>query len=142
MTAGQRREDGTIYLGFKKGKDWFATPQDALDNNGNRLFLNFNQAAQYAMNLEAHGHFDWKMPDADVADLQYDMRKEGDFKGTYCLRESRRDPDGFLSGRNGVYLASHFQNQTRLRSFANGKIIWNEHSGFGSFRPVRAEPRP
>ncbi len=60
-------EDGSIYLGrFKdsdgKRKDWYAAAEDATDKKGNRLLLEFQQAAKYAKKSKAHGHHDWMVP--------------------------------------------------------------------------------
>ncbi len=74
---GDEMSDGTFYLGVfidKDGeeKNWFVAAEDAKGGNGERLMLDFNEAARYAKDLTAHGHNDWTMPptydDPDGAD--------------------------------------------------------------------------
>ncbi len=59
--------DGTFYLGRFQSwsgteKDWFAAAEDIKDEGGNKLLLNFNQAAQCAGESHVHGHNDWSIP--------------------------------------------------------------------------------
>jgi hypothetical protein len=58
LKPGDRREDGTVYAGTSPGtgKAMYATPKDA------SMVCDFNQAAEYANNLDAHGHLDWRVP--------------------------------------------------------------------------------
>ena len=50
--------DGSLYAGVSPdtGKPIYATPKDA------PMHGNFNQAADYAANLDAHSHQDWRVP--------------------------------------------------------------------------------
>lgn len=89
---GNQMADGSIYLGYHAGKDWFVAAEDARDERGERLALTFNQAAAYAKKLDVHGHKDWMLPpgfgDEDgEADIAYEMFRHGRtgaFRGTYC----------------------------------------------------------
>ena len=50
--------DGSIYAGVSPdtGKPIYATPKDV------PMHCNFNQAADYAATLDAHGRKDWRVP--------------------------------------------------------------------------------
>ncbi len=85
--VGCQMPDGTFYLGRfidKNGKlrDWFAAASNALNNNGQRLSLNFNAATAYAKASKAHDHDDWMLPPA-----RYDRDGEPDIlKAIFNLR--------------------------------------------------------
>jgi len=55
---GDRMPDGTIYAGISPdtNKPMYATPADA------PLTMTFNKAKEYASQLDAHGHQDWRAP--------------------------------------------------------------------------------
>jgi len=56
--ANDKMPDGTIYAGLSPdtGKKMYAMPADA------PLTMSFNEAADYAAKLDAHGHRDWRVP--------------------------------------------------------------------------------
>jgi hypothetical protein len=58
LKVGASMPDGSIYAGVSPdtGKPMFATPKDV------PMHCNFNQTADYAANLDAHGHKDWRVP--------------------------------------------------------------------------------
>jgi hypothetical protein len=58
LKVGASMPDGSVYAGVSPdtGKPMFATPKDA------PVHCSFNQAADYAANLDAHGHKDWRVP--------------------------------------------------------------------------------
>jgi hypothetical protein len=112
--CGDQMSDGTFYLGIfidKDGeeKNWFVAAEDAKDGNGERLMLDFNEAAQYAKDLTAHGHNDWMVPptydDPDGADdilkEMYDNPDEGfeDRDDIAWYWSSSADPDADGSAR-------------------------------------------
>jgi uncharacterized protein DUF1566 len=55
---GDRMPDGTIYAGVSPdtGKPMYAAPADA------PLTMKWKEAMDYAANLHAHGHRDWRLP--------------------------------------------------------------------------------
>lgn len=59
IKIGMRMDDGTVYAGISPdtGKPMYATPKDA------PLTYTFREAVQYAADLAAHGHRDWRLPD-------------------------------------------------------------------------------
>jgi hypothetical protein len=67
---GAVMKDGTIYAGVSPdtGKPMYATPRDA------PLMMSFNQAADYAAGLNAHGHRDWRVPTKDELNLLFNHR--------------------------------------------------------------------
>lgn len=134
---GEKLEDGTIYLGFHNGRDWYATEQDAKDSSGRKLTMNFNQAADYAKNLNLHGHNDWQVPDKEMLNIMYQNKHTGAFRGTY--------------DESGSFTAGYYWSSTELR--VHSDVAWRQrfvggHGGwFGtddavSVRCVRSEPRP
>jgi hypothetical protein len=58
VEIGDLMLDGTIYAGVspETGKAMFTTPADAPATS------TFNQAQEYAAELDAHGHRDWRVP--------------------------------------------------------------------------------
>jgi hypothetical protein len=66
IKIGEHASDGTIYAGRSPdtGKPMFTTPADA------PLTYTFQQAQNYAAELEAHGHKDWRVPSkGELAEL-------------------------------------------------------------------------
>jgi len=55
---GDKMPDGTVYAGIspETNKPMYATPADA------PLAMRFNKATEYAAQLDAHGHHDWRVP--------------------------------------------------------------------------------
>src|SRR5579862_2002676 len=55
---GQKMPDGTVYAGISPdtGNPMYTTPEDP------SLAMTFNEAADYAARLNAHGHRDWRLP--------------------------------------------------------------------------------
>jgi hypothetical protein len=64
---GASMPDGSIYAGVSPdtGKPMYATPKDA------PMHCNFNQAAAYAAELEAHGCQDWRVPTKDELNVLF-----------------------------------------------------------------------
>ena len=62
--------DGTIYAGVSPdtGKAIYTTPSDV------PIALTFNQAAQYGVRLDAHGHKDWRVPTKAELDVLFNNR--------------------------------------------------------------------
>jgi len=61
---GDKMPDGTIYAGISPDtkKALYATPKDAPAS------MSFQEAADYADSLDAHGHRDWRVP--TIAELK------------------------------------------------------------------------
>jgi hypothetical protein len=68
--VGDEMPDGTIYAGIspETNKPMFTTLADA------PLSMTFNQAKEYAANLDAHGHQDWRVPTKGELNLLFDAR--------------------------------------------------------------------
>ena len=84
LKPGDIASDGSIYLGLYRDKDWFVADRDA------NLVMNFNQAAQYARDLKAHGHEDWIVPpglndpkEPNILTEMFNHKRVGAFRGTY-----------------------------------------------------------
>ena len=58
LTIGAKMPDGTIYAGISPdtNKPMYTTPADAPS------LMSFDQAKEYAAQLDAHGHQDWRVP--------------------------------------------------------------------------------
>jgi hypothetical protein len=134
--VGQKMADGTFYLGqfaSKDGaqKDWFAAAEDAKDDNGNRLSLSFNGAAEYAKNSKAHGHDDWGVPPSKEPDILNELfnnkAKIGGFDET--------DSDS-----SGYYWSSTFKYDkfTRYQCLSDGCRYFTEKTLGLSLRLVRS----
>jgi len=75
--VGDEMEDGTILAGYYEGKPLYATPRDA------PAPYSFNQAAEYAKKLDAHGHHDFHVPSEGELNILWDNRDKGKLKGTF-----------------------------------------------------------
>lgn len=76
---GTKMKDGTIYAGVSPdtGTALYVLPQDA------PLVMKWKEAMQYAANLDAHGHRDWKLPSKTELDMLFENRaKIGGFNET------------------------------------------------------------
>ena len=76
---GDEMPDGTIYAGISPdtNKPMYVAPADA------SLTMTFNQAQEYAANLDAHGHQDWRLPtEGELALLFNNRAKIGGFNVT------------------------------------------------------------
>jgi len=144
LYVGQTQPDGTIYLGYlldpQDGqlKDCFTTAGDAKNAKGCRLRLNFNDAASYAKNLDAHGHDDWQAPADYIMREQYLAKSTGDFNGTY--------KDKFKSGEYETHYTSgtthpRCANYGAIQYFDKEDQSWDSKSNVGYVRPVRFEYR-
>jgi len=58
LAIGDKMPDGTVYAGIspETNKPMYATPADA------PLLMGFDKAKEYAAELDAHGHRDWRVP--------------------------------------------------------------------------------
>ena len=67
---GDKMPDGTVYAGISPdtGKAMYAMPADA------PLTMKFNQAKEYAAQLDAHGHKDWRVPTRKELDVLFNNR--------------------------------------------------------------------
>jgi len=67
---GDPMPDGTIYAGISPdtNKPMYATPADA------PLTMTFNKAKEYASQLDAHGHQDWRVPTKDELNVLFNNR--------------------------------------------------------------------
>jgi hypothetical protein len=121
--AGKIMEDGTIYLGFYKDRDWYVTDKDA------PLRMNFNKAAEYARYLHQHGYSDWLVPDAEILTHMFNNKSSGNFAGSYgesYYWTSKADGDEINRGWQV--------------SFKHGST--GAYNDSVQVRCVRSEPRP
>src|SRR5437763_4259493 len=67
---GQTMADGTKFAGISPdtGKPMFTTANDA------PLTMTFNEAANYALHLDAHGHQDWRLPSRAELNVLFNNR--------------------------------------------------------------------
>ena len=74
IRVGDRMADGSIFAGISPdtGKPMFTTPNDV------PLTMTFNEAADYATSLDAHGHKDWRVPTRGEMRVLFESRKEID----------------------------------------------------------------
>jgi hypothetical protein len=68
--VGAAMPDRSIYAGVSPdtGKPIYATPKDA------PLTCTFNESADYASKLDAHGHKDWRVPTKDELNVLFENR--------------------------------------------------------------------
>jgi hypothetical protein len=132
LKPGDVADDGTIYLGFHTGKDWFVTDRDA------PLEMTFNAAAKYAENLNIHGHDDWVVPNPNILQEMFNNKSVGAFRNTY---------NEGASGHSSDYWSSEpYQNNVSdwawEQNFKSGKRDWYGNLTSISVRYARAELRP
>jgi hypothetical protein len=77
IQVGDEMPDGTILAGYYEGKPMYTTRRDAPG------VYEFDQAAQYAKNLDAHGRKDWRPPTKGELNVLYENRNQGKLKGTF-----------------------------------------------------------
>jgi hypothetical protein len=113
---GDEMEDGTILAGYYKGRPLYTTPKDAPGT------YTFNQAAEYAKNLDAHGHHDFRVPSKDELNVLCENCDKGKLKGTF--NETGSYSAGWYWSSSAIkYLGSAW-----TQCFSN----WNQH--FDHFR--------
>jgi hypothetical protein len=143
LTAGQKMPDGTIYLGLYKKKDWFVAAEDAKDNKGNNLQMKFNAAAEYAKNLKAHGHDDWRVPGNSILNKMYNNKSTGAFKGTYDEGSGVCAMEGPTPWYWSSSPSPASRNSVWGQEFSDGLRHWNLIKDDDVYvRVVRAVPRP
>jgi len=126
--VGDVMKDGTIFAGISPDthKAMYATPADAP-----RVY-NFYEADEYANNLCAHGHRDWRVPTADELNTLYENRNEGALKGT--LNETGLFPAGWYWSSSPSH---HLHNGAWAQRFSNGDQDTNYEDHDSSLRCVR-----
>lgn len=133
LEVGDKMEDGTIFAGVSPdtGANMFVTPQDAPGT------LQWKAAMNYAADLDANGHKDWKLPTKAELDVLYQNRDKGALKSTF-------DESG--SSIAGWYWSStahgYDSGWASMQRFSDGNRNWGEKGYEASVRPVRSEPRP
>jgi hypothetical protein len=70
MSLGDKMPDGTVFAGISPdtNKPMYVTPADA------SLTMNFNKATEYAAQLDAHDHRDWRVPTKRELELLFNNR--------------------------------------------------------------------
>lgn len=132
LKSGDLAEDGSIYLGFFNDKDWFVTADNAKNDKGKNLTMDFNGAAQYAKDLKAHGHDDWQIPsgkstphEPNILGEMYNNKNTGGFANSYTEK-------GTLLSNAHFYWSSTSSNEDNSRacyhSFKNGREGWGSKS--------------
>ena len=83
--VGDRMPDGTIFAGISPDshQPMYTTPADA------PLTFTFNEARNYAVNLNAHGHQDWRVPTKAELNVLWENCEKGALTGTF----NQTDPD-------------------------------------------------
>jgi len=145
VVVGKKRDDGTIYLGYHRGRDWFTTAEDAQDENGERLTMNFNDASGYTADLEAHGHNDWELANKYILDKMYKAQNKGAFDETYD-RSGKPLYNGDIRNSAGWYWSS-------TKHIVDTDVAWVQQFSYSSvhlpckkdlklsIRPIRSELR-
>jgi hypothetical protein len=91
---GDTMEDGTIFSGISPdtGRPIYTTPADA------PLAMEWKRAMNYAADLDAHGHRDWKLPSKAELNVLFENRAKiggfntsGSFPAGYCWSSSEKD---------------------------------------------------
>ncbi len=83
-SIGDILPDGSVYVGISPdtNKPMCATAADA------PVSMSFNAAAQYAEELDAHGHSDWRVPTIEELNVLYQNHEKGALKGTFNISGS------------------------------------------------------
>jgi hypothetical protein len=102
LRIGEPTPDGTVYAGISPytGNAMYTTPRDAPGT------YTFNEAAQYAKNLSAHDHHDFRVPTTGELNVLFENRNKGKLRGTF--NETASYPVGWYwsSTPSLSYLAS------------------------------------
>ena len=115
---GTAMPDGTIYAGVSPdtGKPMYTTPKDAA------LTCDFNDAANYASKLDAHGRKDWRVPTRAELNVLFQNRAAiGGFDTTgstpagWYWSSSRGINDGARAQR----FSDGYQDDYGLRNYAS-----------------------
>ena len=139
---GDRAQDGSIYLGLYNGRYWYVTAEDDNKKGFGRLEKKFNDAAQYAKELRAHGHDDWMLPPGDkdpsgepnILKEMYKMRCTGAFRNTY-------DEQSFHSYWSSAPVAA-VEGAVWVQRFSDGNGGYFPKEYLGFTRCVRAVKPP
>jgi hypothetical protein len=128
LQVGDKMEDGTIYAGISPdtGEKMYAAPDDA------PISMDFNEAAEYAKNLEVGGKKDFRVPSKAELKVLFDNREKGSLKGTFNLTGSNR------SGSYGSSTPCYTYNAYAQRFNDGAQHGYGRFQGFGaSIRCVR-----
>jgi hypothetical protein len=121
---GEKMPDGTVFAGMSHdaGKPMFTTPADA------SLTMTFNDAKEYAADLNAHGHQDWRVPTKAELNVLFNNRATiGGFD------ESGSHPAGWYWGASQDPIGYAWGQR-----FSDGVHGHNGHEGnYASVRCVR-----
>ncbi len=93
--VGDKMPDGTILAGYLEGRPLYATAKDAPGT------YSFNEAAEYATNLDVHGHHDFHAPSKGELNVLWENRNKGTLAGTF--NETGRHPDGWYWSSSPYY---------------------------------------
>jgi hypothetical protein len=120
-------EDGTIYAGISPdtNKRMFAAPKDTPGT------YRFSEAAQYAKNLDAHGHNDFYVPTAGELNVLWQNRNKGKLAGTFNQTGSGTAGWYWSSSRNNGDIGAWAQR------FSDGRQSFNFTLCNSSLRCVR-----
>lgn len=130
-TPGQKMPDGTVYICYYGGKDWYTTERDVIDHEG----FSHTAAALYAKAMRAYGHIDWEVPNDHVLNEMYLCRNTGSLKGTF--NGNAQDERRWY--RSSTPMAQ--SERTYDQDFSNGTKTTAPHAGRLSLRCVRGIAR-
>jgi hypothetical protein len=97
MKTGDQMPDGTVFAGKSPDTNeaMYTTPADAPGT------YTFNEAAEYANHLDAHGHHDFRAPSEGELNVLFQNRNKGNLKGTF--NETGSNPAGWYWSSSHVY---------------------------------------
>lgn len=131
LEIGDKMADGTVYAGISPttGNQMFALPADE------SLTMSWRKAMKVAKKKDAHGHKDYRVPDAEELNVLYQNKDKGALKGTF---------NASCSGDGGRYWSSSSLNTVldfyaRVQRFSDGNrgSFFNKDCGGSSVRLVR-----
>jgi hypothetical protein len=131
---GDTCSDKTIYAGRspETGERMFTLSADA------PLLMKWEAATDYAADLSANGHTDWRLPTKEELHVLYENRNKGALKGTFDESASHS------SGRHWS-ASEHPDDGAGLgwaQRFSDGNRGWYWKYDAASVRLVRSEPLP
>lgn len=130
---GATLTDGTVCAGISPdtSKPIYTLPADA------DVAMDWKNAMEYAANLNAHGHDDWKLPSMTELHVLYQNRHKGALRDTF--------------DQNGSLIAGWYWSSTErpdnaghawMERFSDGYRTWGWKGLDASVRPVRSELHP
>ncbi len=127
IKVGDTMSDGTIYAGISPDTN----ERMYVAAKGEKIIMDFNEAAGYAATLDAHDHKDWRVPTKEELDVLFRNSEKGALKGTFTKTVSYPGDYYWSSMRSSDSLSWQ-------QAFSNGQQYSRHWSSLAFVRCVRS----